>query len=66
MRCTMSAAVHYMSEALIDRARNVRIEDEIERRGIKLKGNDAERVGPCPKCGGDDRFSINTKKGFQL
>jgi len=59
----MSPAVHSRSsDALIDRARNVRIEDEIERLGIKLKGNGAERVGPCPKCGGVDRFSINFKK----
>ena len=44
------------------KARAVRIEDEIVRRGIKLRGK-IERVGPCPKCGGEDRFSINTKKG---
>ena len=44
------------------KARAVRIEDEIVRRGIKLRGK-IERVGPCPKCGGNDRFSINTKKG---
>lgn len=42
-------------------ARAHRIEDEIERRGIKLHGR-TERVGPCPVCGGTDRFSINTKK----
>jgi hypothetical protein len=42
--------------------RAVPIEVEIKRRGIPLKGNGTERVGPCPKCGGDDRFSINTKK----
>jgi phage/plasmid primase-like uncharacterized protein len=46
----------------IKRARAVPIEDEIARRGIKLTGNRAERVGPCPKCGGTDRFSINTQK----
>ena len=45
------------------KARAVRIEDEIVRRGIKLRGK-VERVGPCPKCGGTDRFSINTKKGL--
>jgi hypothetical protein len=37
------------------------IEDEVARRGIKLVGRD-ERVGPCPACGGRDRFSINVKK----
>jgi hypothetical protein len=45
-----------------DRARAVRIDAETERRGIKLRGG-IERVGPCPKCGGEDRFAINTKKG---
>ena len=47
--------------ASIDRARAVRIEDECTRRGIKLKGQ-IERTGPCPVCGGHDRFAINTKK----
>lgn len=27
-----------------------------------LKRGGAERTGPCPICGGDDRFSINTRK----
>jgi putative DNA primase/helicase len=40
-----------------------RIEDEIARRGIALRGRGPERCGPCPVCGaGTDRFSINTKK----
>lgn len=47
--------------AVIDRAKATRIEIEIERRGIKLSGT-TEREGPCPKCGGRDRFSINTEK----
>jgi Toprim domain/CHC2 zinc finger len=38
------------------------IEDEIARRGIRLVGRGAERSGPCPVCGGRDRFSINIKK----
>jgi hypothetical protein len=42
-------------------ARSVRIEDELARRGVKLRGR-ADRCGPCPRCGGDDRFSINVKK----
>jgi phage/plasmid primase-like uncharacterized protein len=42
-------------------ARAVRIEDEIARRGVRLRGK-VERVGPCPVCGGTDRFSINTRK----
>ncbi len=50
-----------LTDIMIERARAVRIESEIERRGIKLRGR-IERVGPCPVCGGDDRFSINISK----
>ena len=46
----------------IARARMVRIEDEIARRGIKLCGRGVDRCGPCPVCGGHDRFSINIRK----
>ena len=48
----------------VEQARAVHIEDELARRGIKLNGkvDKVERAGPCPRCGGDDRFSINTKK----
>jgi putative DNA primase/helicase len=49
-------------DAWTQRARSVPIEGEIERRHIKLSGR-TERIGPCPRCGGDDRFSINVKKG---
>lgn len=28
-----------------------------------LKRHGVELIGPCPACGGDDRFSINTRKG---
>jgi hypothetical protein len=49
-------------EQWVAKARGVSIEREIERRGIKLKRNGLERVGACPKCGGDDRFAINIKK----
>jgi putative DNA primase/helicase len=45
----------------VDRARIMPIEGEVDRRGFKLKGR-VERVGPCPICGGTDRFSINTLK----
>ena len=46
---------------LIERASAVRIEDEIERRGIKLVGR-VDRCGPCPLCGGRDRFGLSTRK----
>jgi hypothetical protein len=44
-----------------EQARAVRIEDEVARRGIKLRGG-VDRCGPCPVCGGTDRFSINLRK----
>jgi hypothetical protein len=47
----------------IKRARSVPIESEIERRGIKLRRQGQELVGPCPHCGGDDRFAVNISKG---
>ena len=49
-------------QAWIDRARAVPIMHEIERRGIKLKRVGAEYIGPCPLCGGTDRFSVNANK----
>lgn len=33
------------------------------RGGLGLKRVGAELVGPCPTCGGDDRFAISPKKG---
>jgi hypothetical protein len=48
-------------DAWVEQARAVHIEDELARRGIKVSGK-TERDGPCPKCGGDDRFAINIKK----
>jgi hypothetical protein len=50
-----------ISGDLIERASAVRIEDETERRGIQLVGR-VDRCGPCPLCGGRDRFSINIRK----
>src|SRR5258706_3029119 len=46
----------------IAQARAVCIEDEVAGRGITLNGRGPERCGPCPKCGGTDRFAINTSK----
>jgi hypothetical protein len=46
----------------LDRARAVRIEDVLARRNINLKRVGRELVGPCPVCGGIDRFAVNTRK----
>jgi hypothetical protein len=47
---------------IVDAAKAVPIEHEVARRGIKLVGRGPERYGPCPRCGGNDRFSINVNK----
>jgi hypothetical protein len=44
-------------------ARAVHLEHEVARRGIKLRRSGANALeGPCPICGGRDRFWINTRK----
>jgi hypothetical protein len=45
----------------VENARLTPIESVLETRGFRLKGN-KERCGPCPVCGGTDRFSINTTR----
>jgi hypothetical protein len=51
------------SDAWIEQARAVPIESEVARRGgLKLKRSGNELIGPCPKCGGDDRFGVNIVK----
>ena len=49
-------------EGRVAAARAVAIEDELARRGVRLKRAGVELVGPCPACGGDDRFSVNRRK----
>ena len=51
-----------MRADLLERARGVRLEDEIAHRGIKLRRQGSELIGPCPRCGGADRFGINIRK----
>lgn len=46
----------------IARARAVQCVDEIDRHRHALKRHGHELVGPCPVCGGIDRFSINGRK----
>jgi hypothetical protein len=52
----MNATARGYADSLADRARAVRLEDEIARRGIELKWQGKELIGACPRCGGDDRF----------
>ena len=45
-------------------ARGVRIVDELQRRGAyaALRRSGAELAGPCPRCGGRDRFAVHPGK----
>jgi putative DNA primase/helicase len=45
-----------------NKAAGVRLEEVSRQRGWSLKRQGAELAGPCPRCGGDDRFSINPSK----
>lgn len=47
-------------EEFVERARNVTVSEAAERLGIKLGRN--EYTSACPRCGGNDRFSINGSK----
>ena len=60
---TIRATERDMARRCIERAREVDILNLAERLGAKLKRAGArEYVGPCPVCGGKDRFSVNIKK----
>lgn len=51
------------SDAEIARARAIDIADVAAARGLKLKRQGRELVGPCPRCGeGRDRFAIHVGK----
>lgn len=45
-------------------ARAVTVAEELARRGIKLAGRGTEVTGPCPVCGGRDRFGVNVRKNL--
>jgi phage/plasmid primase-like uncharacterized protein len=50
-------------EDWIDRARHAdvwSVLDRVAQHGLKLRGGRA--VGPCPACGGKDRFSVDKRK----
>jgi hypothetical protein len=50
-------------QAWFDRARAHPVERILEKRSYKLPlGTKNERKGPCPRCGGDDRFGLNIIK----
>ena len=47
----------------IERARRTPIADMLPR-VIKLRRQGIDFIGPCPKCGGRDRFAISPKRGL--
>lgn len=57
---TRSTDVH--REAWVGRARDAELLEQAIRCGAALKRAGCEHTGPCPWCGGTDRFSINPVK----
>jgi hypothetical protein len=51
-----------MNTDAVERARAVSIESELVRRGVRLRRHGKELIGPCPRCGGDDRFAVNPQR----
>jgi hypothetical protein len=58
----MTTAARRIADDRIARARATPIEAEAQRHGLKLKRQGRELVGPCPRCGGTDRYAINMAK----
>ena len=48
---------------VIDHVRAFDIAAIASARGLKLKGQ-LNLAGPCPRCGGDDRFGVNVRGNF--
>jgi hypothetical protein len=51
------------SDLDVARARAADLLEVARSHGARLKKDYGEWIGPCPACGGDDRFSISLKKG---
>jgi hypothetical protein len=52
------------SQDELHQARSVPALKVAERHGAKLKKSGAEWIGPCPRCGGVDRFSVRPDKNI--
>jgi phage/plasmid primase-like uncharacterized protein len=52
------------STAAVDFARTVRVEEVLAKRRHHHKRNGKYLAGPCPVCGGDDRFSVTLSKNI--
>jgi hypothetical protein len=51
---------------MLERARAIPIESVVADRGVKLRRVGRELVGPCPRCGGYDRFRVTPSRGMFL
>ncbi|MBC7280020.1 hypothetical protein [Hoeflea sp.] len=49
-------------DLFVARAREVTLAEAAPRLGLALTGRKAEQAMPCPRCGGKDRFAVNTSK----
>jgi phage/plasmid primase-like uncharacterized protein len=48
----------------IVRARSVGVDSVLAKAGIQLRRQGRELIGPCPRCGGNDRFQVHPAKGL--
>src|SRR5215831_12983705 len=46
----------------VDKAKAVGLDRILAQRNIRLKGSHGKLAGPCPVCGGDDRFGVTLAK----
>jgi len=51
-----------MLEYFIEDAKALSVADVTSMIGLNIVGHNGEHAGPCPVCGGKDRFSYNTRK----
>ena len=53
-------------DAVLTRARAVRIEAEVSLRGVNLIPNGKQLSGACPACGGTDRFNVDPYRNLWI
>lgn len=52
----------HQTDTRLDESKTLDMDEVIERLGIDgLRRSGPERIGPCPKCGGTDRFAVNVR-----
>jgi hypothetical protein len=53
-----------INDSAIEQARAISIMEVAERYGLRLRKNGRDFVGPCPLCGGEDRFALHPTRGW--